>query len=180
MRHTPARPSHRNAPITAARLSAQRPTAVRLAWLAVPLLLAAAWCIPSYAASMAASSASTSLTTSSASISTSIEGISGSSSRATGVAAGDYRITEVAAVAEQPGMVRLKLKAVTEGTASDAFALVLPAKTLNLRGLTQGELITARERPYGLEFSETRNQQAFFLVLHDDWHQEMPTRAVTL
>ena len=60
------------------------------------LALAAAAALPAQAASSAASSASEGLSTSVGSASTSIQKSSNSSSKATGVAAGRYRITDVA------------------------------------------------------------------------------------
>jgi hypothetical protein len=44
----------------------------------------------------------------------------------------------------------------------------------------RGEDVVARARPYGVEFGRADSGEAFFLVLHDEWHRELPSRPVTL
>jgi len=95
----------------------------RLASVALLLGLA---CTQAFAGSSAASSASDSITTSVGSVSGSIQRSSNSSSNATPVAAGDYKIIEVAAVPEQPGTVRLTLQGRSDSNAEVGFALLLP------------------------------------------------------
>ena len=46
--------------------------------------------------------------------------------------------------------------------------------------LAPGDIVTARQRPYGVEFASGATQQAFFLVLNDDWYRELQTNAVVL
>jgi hypothetical protein len=41
-------------------------------------------------------------------------------------------------------------------------------------------VITVKERPYGLEFARQATQEAFFLVVADDWLRELQTRVVAL
>jgi hypothetical protein len=143
---------------------------------------------PSMAASSAASSASDSITTSVGSVSGSIEKSSNSSSKNDKVADGDYRIIEVAAVAERPGMARMKLQALDNPSAEGEFSLVLPQEVVEQSRLSQGSIVTAHQRTYGLEFSQTAaaqdatpaRPQAFFLVLSDDWYRELQTNAVSL
>lgn len=125
-----------------------------------------------------ASSASSAGSASSGSVSDSIEGSSDASSDDRNVAEGDYRIVEVAELTERPGMLRLKLQAADD--AAREFFLSLPQQTLAQRGLAQGDLVSARHRPYGLEFAHADTREAFFLVLADDWHRELESRAVTL
>jgi len=136
--------------------------------------------MPSMAASSAASSASDSIGTSVGSISGSVQKSSGSSSKATGVAQGDYRIIEVAAAPQQPGTVRMKLQAVADSVADGDFFLFLPQKAVDQGRLAPGDIVTARQRPYGVEFASGATQQAFFLVLNDDWYRELQTNAVVL
>jgi len=160
------RPSHR---------PSQRP---RLATClgAAALLLAAG--LPAQAASSAASSASDSVSTSVGASSNSIKKSSDGSSKATGVAAGDYQVIDVAQAADQPGMLRVRLQAVADASADGELFLTLPQQALAGAPLLQGQRVSARARPYGVEFA--RADTAFFLVLHDAWFRELNTQAVTL
>jgi len=114
------------------------------------------------------------------SISGSVEKSSGSSSKATDVAEGDYRVIDLAAVPERPGIVRMKLQALAGQGAEGEFFLSLPQEAVDRSGLAQGHIVTARQRPYGVEFASGQTRQAFFLVLSDDWYRELQTRAVAL
>jgi hypothetical protein len=136
--------------------------------------------MPSIAASSAASSASESLTTSVGSFSGSIQKSSESSSTTTGVAEGDYKIIDVAVVPERQGTTRMKLLAVDGQGADSEFFLYLPQQVVDQSRLAQGGIVTVRQRSYGLEFAQGPNRQAFFLVLADDWYQELRTTAVVL
>jgi hypothetical protein len=125
-----------------------------------------------------ASSASSAGSASLGSLSNSIHGSSNSSSRDAPVAEGDYRIVEVAEVAERPGLVRLDLQATARH--DSGFLLDLPLQTLAQSGLVRSDIVRVRRRPYGLEFAHADTHVPFFLVLHDDWHRELDPRAVTL
>ena len=130
--------------------------------------------LPAQAESSAASSASDSLSTSVGSSSTSIQKSSNSSSNDK-VAAGEYRVIEMAAAG--PGQVRLRLQPLAAGT---EFALLLPQKTADQHALAAGQVVNVREREYGLEFAKREDRQTFFLVLADEWYRELQTRPVTL
>ena len=132
---------------------------------------------PAWAESVASTAASA---TSSAagSASTSLQGSSNSSSKATTAAAGDYRIDAVTLAADRPGMVRLALRPLAQDRQRAEFVLVLPQVTLDREGLARGDAVSARERPYGLEFARTETRQPFFLVLADAWHRELDARPV--
>ncbi len=132
---------------------------------------------PALAASSASSAASEGASTSVGSSSTSVEKSSKSSSKDDKVAAGDYRIVEIAEAAAQPGKVRLTLRAL-EG--EDQFILVVSQEAAAQGRLAAGGVVTAKARDYGTEFSVADTKQAFFLVLHDAWRQELRTRPVTL
>jgi hypothetical protein len=123
-----------------------------------------------------ASSASSTASLAASSASNSIESSSNSSSKTTTAAAGDYRVEAVTAALDRPGMVRLALQPMAPGGAG--FVLVLPQRTVEAEGLAQGDTLSARQRPYGLEFARAHAQQAFFLVLADDWHHELDPRPV--
>ena len=150
------------------------------------LALAAVAAFPARAASSAASLASEGLSTSVGSASTSIQKSSNSSSKATGVAAGRYRITDVALAEDQPDHWRVTLQGVPATATGEAAAtgdelvLLLPRQAAERGRLARGEDVVARTRPYGVEFGRADSGEAFFLVLHDEWHRELPSRPVTL
>lgn len=140
------------------------------------LLLASAVAL---ADSSVASSASTSLAQSVGSSSTSIQKSSDSSSKNNRVAQGDYKVIDMAELADQPGLLRVHLQAIA-GPAGDDFFLLLPRQAAEQGRLAAGKTVTAAQRPYGLQFAAADTQQAFFLVLDDNWHRELQTVPVTL
>ena len=149
-------------------------------------LFALALATPSLADS-GASSASSAGSASVGSLSNSLTASSNSSSPADKVAEGDYRVIEVAAVAERPGLLRLRLQATAGPTGAGPIWLTLPEKALAGRALRSGDIVNAKHRPYGIEFAhDVRNLQgeprrvAFFLVLADDWFGELAPRALSL
>jgi len=141
---------------------------------AATLSLAAA--LPALAASSASSAASDSLATSVGSVSGSLGNSSNSSSKTTTADQGDYKIIDIAAAPERPGMVRLTLQATAD--AGTEFLLFLPQTVAERARLAQGGVVTARTRPYGTEFAV--GAAAFFLVLTDNWYRELQTTAVQL
>lgn len=148
--------------------------------LALATLLTAAAALPALAASSTSSAVSDSVGTSVGSSSTSIQKSSDSS---TGkdekrVAAGDYRIVDVTDAADRSGALRLKLQALADG--GGEFFLVLPQAAFDQGHLATGQVVTARQRDYGLEFVATQAAQTFFLVLDDERHRELQTTAVRL
>jgi len=135
--------------------------------------LAAAIAIPAQAGS-SASSASSAGSDISGSISNSISGSSKSSNGDDKkVAAGQYRVIDVAEVAGKPGTTRLKLQ--NEG---NEFFLDLPKAALAQRALPTGSLVQVNERPYGYEFAYADTRQAFFLALDDAWQPELRSHAI--
>lgn len=136
--------------------------------------LAAAIAIPAHAGSSASSTASSAGSDISGSISNSISG----SSKSSGgddkkVAAGQYRVIDVAEVEGKPGSARLKLQ--NEG---NEFFLELPKAALAQRALPAGALVQVSERPYGFEFAYADTRQAFFLALDDAWQPELRSHAI--
>lgn len=148
--------------------------------LAAFALLFWAGAMPAMAGSSAASSASDSVATSVGSLSDSVKKSSDSSSQDTAVAEGDYKIIDVAALPEQPGVARMKLQPIADRGEGGEFFLFLPQQVVDQSRLAQGQVVTARHRPYGMEFVRTETQRAFFLVLEDDWYRELQTHAVAL
>jgi hypothetical protein len=148
-----------------------------LNWMVVTLWAAA---MPAFAASSAASSASESLTTSVGSSSTSIQKSSNSSNKNNDVAAGDYRIVEVATLIERPGVLRMKLQALADPGVDGELFLTLPQVAVEQAGLVAGQTVAAIARTYGTEFAAGSARQAFYLVLSDDWYRELQIKAVAL
>ena len=152
-------------------------------------LLAAA---SAQAASSTSSLVSDSITTSVGSVSTSFKKSSDGSSGPKNAAAGDYTVTDMVAVADQPTMLQLTLAAVPGTGAEGTLTLLLPRQAAERGQLATGKTVSAAERPYGLEFATTTvaaaaadtvataTRQAFFLVLADAWYQELSTRQVRL
>ncbi|MBL0729206.1 hypothetical protein JI745_15930 [Piscinibacter sp. HJYY11] len=137
--------------------------------------------LPAFASSTAASSASEGVSASVGSVSTSFEKSSDASSKKDKTAAGDYKVTDVAAVAERPGTVRLTLAPVAaDAKADDSFYLYVPEQVVARDPVAAGQVITAKPRAYGVEFAKADTGRAFFLVMHDAWHRELQSNAVTL
>jgi len=146
----------------------------RLATLA---LQACAAPLTSLAASSAASSISDSLTQSSGSVSDSLKGSSHSSSPDDKQVKGDYKVTDVAAVADKPGYLELHLQPV--GAGAEVY-LTLPRTAAETGHIAAGAIVTALQRPYGIEFATTQPRAAFFLALADDVARDMKMAPVTL
>jgi hypothetical protein len=152
--------------------------------LAAIALLLGAGALPALAASSTSSAASDGVSASVGSLSGSVEQSSASSAGDKKVAEGDYRIIDVTAAADRPGMVRMKLQALVteraERSADGELILVLPQTAVDAGRLAQGGVITARSKPYGTEFADAQTRQTFFLVLADDWFKELHTTPVVL
>lgn len=131
-------------------------------------------------AARAESFASSASSAGSASIGSLSDSVRGSSRSSSGddkkVAEGDYRVLEVADAADRPSHLQLKLQPVAQSGEHGVLWLTLPRQALASRGLAAGDLVVARQRPYGVEFARADAAQArepFFLVLADDWHREL-------
>lgn len=131
------------APAAASALS------ITLAWLALPLAG------PALADSSASSAASNSASTSVGSVSNSLQHSSDSSSRHDDVAAGEYRIVDIAAAPEHGtsiegagriAVMRLHLQAVAGSGAEGEFFLYVPQDALTQAGLVAGRVVSARAR----------------------------------
>jgi hypothetical protein len=155
---------------------------------ALPLAAVMAFCLGSAPAladstSSASSASFTSLGSSSASIGKSSD--SSNSSSRDKVTQGQYTVLEVAELADQPHMLRVRLQAQAGDAAAvaRAFDLVLPRQAAEQGQLAVGQTIAAEHRPYGLAFaafSETGKASPFFLVLEDDWYRELQSRPVVI
>jgi hypothetical protein len=148
--------------------------------LATLALLACSVPLTCLAASSAASSVSDSLTTSSGSISDSLKDSSHSSSPDNKQAVGDYKVIEMAELADQPGLVELHLQPVAANQAGQEIYLRLPRTAADQGHVGNGAIVTALQRPYGIEFAANQPRAAFFLALADDVVREMKLATVTL
>ncbi len=149
------------------------------ATLAALLLAGAA--SPALAGTTISTSISDSISTAVGSVSTSLKKSSQSVSGDDKVADGDYKVIEVATLADQPGMVRLKLQAVAQqATPEGEYFLTVPQKAVDAHGVAEGQVLAAHNRPYGVEFAAADTRKAFFLVLDDAWYRELSVKPVLL
>ena len=148
--------------------------------LATLALLACTAPLTCLAASSAASSVSDSLTQSSASISDSLTDSSHSSSPNNKQALGDYKVIEMAEVADRPGYVELHLQPVATNKVGEEVYLRLPRTAAEQGHVGTGAIVTALQRPYGIEFAANEPRAAFFLALADDYVRDMKLTPVTL
>ncbi|CAN5200131.1 hypothetical protein BH11PSE10_BH11PSE10_21200 [soil metagenome] len=144
--------------------------------LALLSLVASSACLADSFASSASSAGSASL----GSISDSSKGSSKSSTGGTKVAEGDYKVIEVAVLSGQPGMLQLKLKAAAASGEQGALWLTLPQQALAQRALVAGDLVNASYKPYGIAFAHADSRSAFFLLLADDWRNDLDPQPVAL
>jgi hypothetical protein len=153
----------------------------RLLPVASLALLMASAALPALASSSVASEGSSASSTSVGSSSTSVGKSSDSSSgKDKEVAEGDYRVIEVAAAADQPGKLRVKLQAAADDSVNGELYLTLPTTAVTRGQLAQGSVISARNRAYGVEFAAGAKREAFFLVMRDEWFRELDTKPVVL
>jgi type IV secretory pathway TrbL component len=138
---------------------------------------AAACAAPVHATSFA-SSASSAGSASSGSISDSIGGSSNSSSGDDRVAAGEYRVIDIAQAPAKADTTRLTLRAAT-GPARE-FTLDVPNRALTERAVAKGQLVQVNARVYGYEFAHADTKRSFFLALQDDWYRDLASRKVTI
>ncbi|UVW27821.1 hypothetical protein [Massilia sp. H6] len=150
---------------------------LRASRLAAATFAIAACAIPAQATSFT-SSASSAGSASSGSVSDSIGSSSNSSSDDDKVAAGNYRVINVAQAPGKPGVTRMTLRAAA-GPARE-FHLDVPERALAQRPVATGELVQVSERMYGYEFAHADTKRAFFLALQDDWQRDLGSRKVTI
>ncbi|GGC62427.1 hypothetical protein [Undibacterium terreum] len=124
-----------------------------------------------------ASSASSAGSASSGSISDSFRGSSNSSTGHDKTADGDYRIIEMAKAPDRAGITRLTMQA---DESRQQIVLDLPQAVFDKQGLGRGDLVHARNRVYGFEFARSDTREAFYLVLKDEWYNDLAARPVSL
>ncbi|MES2148542.1 MAG: hypothetical protein V4508_02000 [Pseudomonadota bacterium] len=121
------------------------------------------------------SSASSAGSASSGSVSDSFRGSSNSSTGDKKTANGAYRIIDIAQVPDRTGMTRVTMQG---EAAQQRIVLDLPKATFEQQRLDKGDLVLAQNRVYGIEFARNDTRAAFFLVLADEWYDEMAARPV--
>ncbi len=158
------------------------PSFACLTLMSKPLSLLAVLTLAGLAASpLVALADSSSVSSTSASASQSLgsvsDSIQGSSNSSTGrrVAAGEYRVVEIAALEDRPGLERVQLEG--EG---GRFSLLLPAALREREALRSGDRIAVSTPAYGLAFARVGAREPFFLALEEGWRHEFQRRAVTL
>ena len=148
---------------------------------------------PALALDLASSTASSASSAGSASVGSVSDSLRSSSQSSTGprqMAEGEYRVLQVAQADGLTGPVQLTLQAVQlpdAGGSADPVAaprqgerweLRLPLAVVQREGLDAGHLLRAAQRPYGVAFALAGQTRPFFLVLTEDWQQELPARPV--
>jgi hypothetical protein len=148
--------------------------------LATLALLACAAPLTCLAESSAASSISDSISQASGSISDSLKGSSHASSPDNKQVKGDYKVIDMAEVADKPGFVELHLVPATGANAGAEVYLTLPRAAAEQGHVGTGATVTALQRPYGIEFAANQPHAAFFLALADDVARDMKMAPVSL
>jgi poly-gamma-glutamate capsule biosynthesis protein CapA/YwtB (metallophosphatase superfamily) len=149
---------------------------LRITSLAAAALLGAV-SLSAMAAGLSASSAAGGSSASSASIN-SVDNSSTSSKRVVANINGPYRIVDVTPTPQRQGMVRMTLASVDK--AGDPLVIDLPQQSFERSGLATGGTINASQRPYGVAFADAGTEKTFFLLLTDDWHQDLRSTPVSL
>jgi hypothetical protein len=145
--------------------------------LATLALLACAAPLTCLAESSVTSVVSDSVSRSVGSISDSITGSSHASSPDNKQAKGDYKVIDIAEVVDKPGFVELHLQPVAAG---DEIYLRVPRAAAEQGHVVGGAIVTAMQRPYGIEFTADQPRAAFFLALADDYVRDMKMAPVAL
>lgn len=147
------------------------------------LALAGAATLPAWADSITASASSAGSSASSAG-SASSDSISSSSNSSSGkdktaaIQDGDYRVAAVAPVPAQADKLRLSLE--PQGIAqAEPFQLDVPLQALGGQAPAVGDIVQARQRVYGVQFTRAAAPEPFLLVLADTWDRQLRSRPVT-
>jgi hypothetical protein len=165
LRHTPTHP-------TAKEHSMNFPATFRLAYLAAT----AGFTLHAHAESFTSSAVSTG-SASSGSVSASLHGSSNSSTGDNKTADGNYRIIDVAMAPGRAGITRVTMQI---DDTQQRIVLDLPQAIAEKQNLGRGDLVHAQHRVYGFEFARNDTREAFYLVLADEWYNELAARPVTL
>jgi hypothetical protein len=123
------------------------------------------------------SSASSAGSASSGSVSASLRGSSNSSTGGDQTSAVDYRVIDVAEAPDRIGIARVTLQA---DDPQQQVVLDLPRAIAQQQRLGRGDRVHARRHVYGFEFARGDTREAFYLVLADDWFDDLAARPLSL
>ncbi|SFI34233.1 hypothetical protein SAMN04515618_11845 [Collimonas sp. OK307] len=151
------------------------PTTFRLICLAA----VASVTLHAHAESFTSSAVSTG-SASSGSMSASLHGSSNSSTGDEKTADGNYRVIEVAAAPDRAGVTRVTRVTMQIEESRQRIVLDLPQAIVEKQKLGLGDTVLAQHREYGFEFARADTREAFYLVLADEWYNELAARPVTL
>ncbi len=76
---------------------------------------------------------------------------------------------------DQLATIRLALAPVNTDTGGFPFELEVPEQALASHDLKPGDIIHVARESFGLEFAHGSEQRTFFLVLADEWEQNLGT-----
>ncbi|WLI88840.1 hypothetical protein Q4S45_19355 [Massilia sp. R2A-15] len=123
------------------------------------------------------SSASSAGSASIGSISDSFGASSNSSSGDNKRADGRYRLTDIGDAPGRAGVARLTMQG---DDPQQRIVLDLPKAVVQQQGFVRGDYVQAKNRDYGMEFARDDTRTAFYLVLADEWYNELAARKVTI
>jgi hypothetical protein len=143
---------------------------------AICLVAAISATLHAHAESFTSSAVSTG-SASSGSVSASLHGSSNSSTGDEKTADGNYRIIDVATAPDRAGVARVTMQV---DDTQQRIVLDLPQAIVEKQSLGLGDTVHAQHREYGFEFARGDTREAFYLVLADEWYNELAARPVTL
>jgi len=111
-------------------------------------------------------------------ISTASSTVGKSSAKLLNLAEGDYKVVEVAQ-AQEAGKLRLTLHPLDETQAAEGFYLYVAAADVEEAQVRQGDIVSAKQRPYGVAMFGQGKADPFALVLNDGWRKQILPEAIS-
>ena len=90
---------------------------------------------------------------------------------------GRYRLTDIGDAPGRAGVARLTMQG---DDPQQRIVLDLPKAVVQKQGFVTGDFVHAKNRDYGIEFARDDTRTAFYLVLADEWFNELAARKVTI
>ena len=90
---------------------------------------------------------------------------------------GRYRLTDIGDTPGRAGIARLTMEG---DSPQQRIVLDLPKAVVQQQGLGRGDFVQAKNRDYGVEFARDDTRKAFYLVLADEWYNELAARKVSI
>ena len=94
------------------------------------------------------------------------------------MAAGQYRLAAMQSGGrpdDQLATIRLSLAPINTEAGGFPFELEVPEQALASHDFKSGDIVYVTREPFGLEFAHGTEQRTFFLVLADEWEQNLGT-----